>query len=551
MNRHSCYLDALRPHLELATVAILLVASLAAQAQVRDTKVVVHTARLTGIVRDAETGTVMRRAMVRATSLSRRETRTALTGSDGRFEIPDVEVGRYSISGSKGGYVTSQYGQKRPFAQGTPVDVKAGDTIDIVLPLTPGASIEGVVLDEFGEPVADAVMMTLRTQYAGGRRRLAPTGRVLTTNDRGEFRLFGLPAGSYVLSASPIANQNEASPGTIGFAPSYFPGTTDPGSAETIGLAAGERRVGANLILAMVKTASVVGVASDANGAPMTGGAVVAVSWVGGLPLVAGSTQIKQDGAFALDGLPPGRFTLAATSNAKPAPGTPVDVGVAEVNTANGSVTGVLVTVPRLSRISGAIRMFDDRPPTPIQVRLRSLDPSELLDSNAAILQVKPDGTFDGSVRAGRFMVDIPESANSLYLQRVMQNGSDVSDGIVVIEGEPLEGLQLVVTDQPAVVSGELADPKASRDYAAVVFAKDPDRRGYRSRFIAAVKSNAAGQFEIKGLPQGDYLAVAVDYLEAGEERDGALLEAWSYQAQPVTVTTGKPASVKLTLERR
>ena len=65
-----------------------------------------------------------------------------------------------------------------------------------------GEGITGRVVDEFGEPVADAQVAPMRSANQGGRRRMMPSGRASMTNDIGEFRIFGLPPGQYVISAT-------------------------------------------------------------------------------------------------------------------------------------------------------------------------------------------------------------------------------------------------------------------------------------------------------------------------------------------------------------
>ena len=79
------------------------------------------TARIAGQVVNAETGKPLRRAVVRASSPELREGRSVSTDNEGRWKIAELPAGRYSIFVSKGGYVTLQYGQRRPFEQGKPV----------------------------------------------------------------------------------------------------------------------------------------------------------------------------------------------------------------------------------------------------------------------------------------------------------------------------------------------------------------------------------------------------------------------------------------------
>jgi len=522
-------------------------------AQTRVVNPVQEAGRLTGIVRDSATLKPLRRATVRVGAIDRRDTKTVVTGGDGRFDLKDLPAGRYLISGAKGGYITAQYGQQRSFTQGTPVEVRRAETVDVTLDLPYGASIEGVVFDEYGEPVADAVMMSLRNRYAGGQRRLAPVGRVLTTNDRGEFRLFGLPPGAYILSALPNSTQSADDGGNrSGFAPSYFPGTTDVAFADAILLEPGEQKAGVTLVLATVKTVSVSGVALDRGGAPLNGGVVVALSWAGGLPLPAASTSISAQGTFAFEGLPPGRFTLNATSNAAPVAGVPVEVATTGIDTTLGDVHGIRLTVPKLSQIAGRIRSLQGATNLQgVQVRLRSFEPADLTDAST-LLAVRDDGSFAGEVRPGRLFLDVPVGARPNFVVRVLHNGNDVTDaGLLVTEDEPAQDIEVTITDRPSVVTGTLTDTRDPRDFVAVIFARQTEKWHLRSRFIAAARSNESGRFELRGLPPGEYLGVAVDFLELGEERDRDVLGLWSTRARPFLVSEGEHTAVKLDFVRR
>jgi hypothetical protein len=87
-------------------------------------------------------------------------------------------AGRYTLNAAKGSYVSLQYGQRRPFEPGKPVEVLEGQTIErLDFSLPRGAVITGRILDEFGELVTDAQVAALRYQFVGGGRRLVPAGR--------------------------------------------------------------------------------------------------------------------------------------------------------------------------------------------------------------------------------------------------------------------------------------------------------------------------------------------------------------------------------------
>src|SRR3954469_22580147 len=129
------------------------------------------TARLRGRVLAADTGSIVRRAQVRVSSPDI-GTKTAMTDAQGRYEFKELPAGRFTLSVSKSGFVTMQYGQSRPFEPGRPIeltDAQVMDKADVALPR--GSAVQGHILDEFGEPVAEASVSAMRMQYSNGRRR--------------------------------------------------------------------------------------------------------------------------------------------------------------------------------------------------------------------------------------------------------------------------------------------------------------------------------------------------------------------------------------------
>ena len=88
------------------------------------------TALLKGRVVDAASGKPLRRATVRAATPENVEGRSATTDADGRWSLRSLPAGKYTISVTKGGYVTLSYGQRRPFEAGHQVDLAAGQSLE-------------------------------------------------------------------------------------------------------------------------------------------------------------------------------------------------------------------------------------------------------------------------------------------------------------------------------------------------------------------------------------------------------------------------------------
>jgi hypothetical protein len=103
----------------------------------------------------------------------------------GRFSIANVPAGRYRIFADRDDFVR---------AEGQPIAVEATQTPrDLQLSMTPSGVITGRVVDQFNDPVAKVYVRAVKNERAFE----APT------NDLGDFRIFGLPPGSYLVSAAP------------------------------------------------------------------------------------------------------------------------------------------------------------------------------------------------------------------------------------------------------------------------------------------------------------------------------------------------------------
>ena len=161
------------------------------------------------------------------------------------------------------------------------------DKVDVALPR--GSAVSGRILDEFGEPVADANVTAMRMQYSGGRRRLMQSGRNSTSNDLGQYRLFGLPPGEYYVSVTvrtfdsmimdmmgmsgaggPVGSNNNS-----GYAASYYPGTANPGEAQRLTLAVGQEAASIDIQMQPVRLSKITGSAASSDGKPMSGAMVM------------------------------------------------------------------------------------------------------------------------------------------------------------------------------------------------------------------------------------------------------------------------------------
>src|SRR5438552_11475950 len=129
------------------------------------------TSRIRGRVIAGDTGRPLRRVNVRVTAPELREMRSVSTDADGRYEFKDLPAGRYMVTATKNGYVQISYGQTRPNEGGKPLQLNEAQTVErIDFALPRGAVIAGRVIDEYGEPVANATVQALQFRFMNGVR---------------------------------------------------------------------------------------------------------------------------------------------------------------------------------------------------------------------------------------------------------------------------------------------------------------------------------------------------------------------------------------------
>jgi len=270
-------------------------------------------ARITGVVVDAESRTPLRGVRVvlfiEAPSpppVSLRGPHVLMTDPSGRFVFDRLTAGTFRIDAMKAGYVRPTEPNERPLF--TIADDQHVD--GVMVPLRKGGAIAGRILDRDGEPVTDArVQASPWTPVAIGVRPVP--GPTAVTNDLGEFRLFGLAAGDYLLVATPPAAATCFDCGGSSMLIStYYPGTTDRASASRVKVAASKTTSGIELTLQSGPSFHVSGIVVDPRGRPVEGARLMlAVDPPGNS---TGEVQSDRDGRFRFNAVPFGQYRLLA-----------------------------------------------------------------------------------------------------------------------------------------------------------------------------------------------------------------------------------------------
>jgi hypothetical protein len=528
----------------------------------RDNSVRTGTARIRGRVFAADNGAPLRKAQVRLVSPELRENRLATTDVQGTYEFKDLPAGRYTLTANKGSFVSLQYGQTRPLEPGKPLQILDAQTMEKVdFSLPRGSVITGRIVDEFGEPVTDVMVAPMRYQYQQGRRRLVPSGRTTQTNDIGEFRLFGLPPGQYYLSATFRGGMggpmDAVSDDRSGYAPTYYPGTPNIAEAQRITVSLGQSLSDVSMALVQSRTARITGTAVDSSGKPLAGGFLMMMSRSGPMFMSSGGSMIRPDGTFTVSNVAPGEYTL----NAQMPGGMPGEMG--EFASMSLTVTGddisnVQLIGSRMISVTGRIivNQEDARSLQPSSMRIMTgpVNPDQMMMGGGGG-RINDDLSFEVRTRPGLQMIRLQAAMampSGWSTRAVRYNGVDVTDtGIDFRPNEDVSGIEIELTNHPSEVSGLVTTVRGepSKDYTVVVFAQDSQKWGFMSRYLSTGRPDQDGRFKIRNLPAGSYYAVALDYIEQGDQTDPEVLDKLRDHGTLFSLNEGETKTLDLKLQ--
>ena len=527
------------------------------------------TARLRGRVVAADSGAPLRRAQIRVTSNEARLNRGVNTDADGRYELTELPAGRYNIFVSRNGYVSLQFGQRRPFESGRPLDIADGqdaDKIDFALPR--GAVISGRVTDELGEPLAGVRMAAMRYQYLpNGQRRLTPIGGGglfggFVTNDLGEYRLYSLMPGTYVVSASPAefgammmtTPGGPASTQNDGHGITYFPGTTNEDEAQAITVGLSEVAT-ASFAMVPQRTTRVSGIVRDSQGKPLSTSLSLRTQFGNGGMSVRMLTTSGTDGRFSVGNIPPGEHYIETGAR----PGVEESASV-KILADGQEITDLIVETSPGETISGRV-VFEGTSSVPKSFRVMASSPDpgspgpmRNFDNTQGIVDEK--GQFQIRGIYGRAIFNATPTTPNVggpgwFLKSVTVNGENITD--IPFDTSTARGdaqIEIVMTDKQTTLSGMAKDARGQpiTDYTVAIFPARLREGALPARYTRLVRPDQQGRFETRGLPPGDYLGVAVESLEQGGQWDPAFRKQIEPVAKRFSLSEGQTATVDLPL---
>jgi hypothetical protein len=538
------------------------------------------TAAISGsLVTDEQTPRPVRRALLTLTP-AEDGGRPVFTHSDdtGRFRFADLAAGRFVLGASKAPFLDARYGAKRPGGAPTPITLAAGQQLNgVTLRMSPGAVLSGRIQDHNGEPAYGVSVRALQVRMRDDQRSLVTVdsgSAPQTTDDRGVYRLFGLPPGEYVIRAVPRTpdgemrattdSESDADRVTVALAPVFYPGVTSAAAAQPVTLSVGEERGGLDFGLRLVRTTTVEGVVVVPSEIEPQNVQLLMLP-VGGdaQPDAVGLVSVGRDGRFRRTAVSPGQYTLSAraTLRLRGAADSESSIVVPFWASTDLSVSGAPVTVtltmqPSMT-FSGRIEFRSRHERSDADFKsvmlnlLQSGTGGPIVRIGSTPLEVDRTGRFTISgVVPGRYRLDAGVRPTLAFgpgspwrIGSAVVKGLDVLDfPLEVLPHENITDAVVTFVDYEQTISGVFQDAsgRPAPEYTIVVF--PADRRYWLpgSRRVRWARPATDGRYSIRGLPPGEYRMAAVTDLLPSNPADSAFLDQLVAPSFTLTIADGE-----------
>lgn len=456
------------------------------------------------------------------------------TDANGQYRITNLSAGSYSVDASALALTSveerDRYGRK--------ITLDRGETRENVdFSLVRGGAITGRVSEANGRPIIEEPISVSTLPAAGPQQPFYRASQVMSTDDRGVYRVYGLPPGRYKVSVGAGAGSlyQRLDQGQTYYPHTYHPGVTEDSKAGIVEVTESGEVSGVDIVVgARARTFEASGRIVDAEtGRPQPG-----INWgYGGNAMSTFGRQSDANGGFRIAGLMPGRYSVFAGCEGD------YYMDQIEFDLTDNDVTGLEIRRHRGASISGKVVVDGVSDPAELN-KLNQVS----LNAGGVGSSIDPDGSYYFcGLRPGRVKVSARSWRGSgFWLLRVERDGVDLREGIDVSPGDHVTGVRIVLAYATGVIRGQVTVPGS--DLPQGVRLQIQARRlgdEDRSSHLFA-ETDERGRFVIEGLISGEY------ELSAGSSfssTSGARIPRMQPVKQRVTVSNGTESAVTLVLK--
>jgi Carboxypeptidase regulatory-like domain len=446
-----------------------------------------HAAVIRGNVVENQTGHPLDRAVVTIEGVGA-GTQSLRTNPYGVFEFPGLPAGKYVISAARLAFAPVQYGQKHWHSSGMPISVAEGDTASLTIRMPRYGAITGTVLDENGVGLQDHEVAV----YTNTRppRLLAARAR---TDDRGMYRLSGLPPGSYLVrSKAKIYDDG-------GYLPTFYRDVPTIDLASSVEVTLDQQVDQVDFRAAPGQLVTIAGRLPR----PQSGQIVIELSSDTGTEVAT----IDARGNFSFPPMAPGQYELLAQSSSDRARGPMA--GFEEL-TVDRDLSDIRMSLSPLPTVQFSVEDAQGQPIDPQQFQVMVRRKNIGGDSPAETLQVAASGK--APLLPGRWDVAI-EPTTAYCVVGFSWSGPDTANNgraegwhEILLAPATQNAVKFVLSSAPSTVSGTVKNANGDVVAGVPVFLEpyDLDPRKPLAE-IRASRTNEHGQYSFAGLAPGLY----------------------------------------------
>jgi hypothetical protein len=428
------------------------------------------------------------------------------------------------------------------------VDGQSADRVDFAL--SRGGVIAGRITDQNGEPQPGLAITAMRFAWTpNGFRTLERMstgffGRVVT-DDLGQFRIYALMPGSYVVAAAGVAG------GFIGPEPrpqgvTYYPGTANVDDAQAVQVELGQE-VSAHFPLVSTRPARVSGRVVDSAGEPVVWRQLVLVSRTEGGVFTRSSGTTRPDGTFDITGVAPGTYTIEISPVRSATVGR--DFAFFPISIEGHDITDLLITTIPEATVRGRVIWEGDSPEPFATQRITASPADSRMNTSTGVVDAKGNFSIVGVHGHVVFQSSFTGVSGPWHVNAVRLGASDITDAGYNVTAD-IDGLEVVMTDRETSVSGNVTDALHQKvsDYT-VVFLPSEEKSGVnQSRFVRTARPDQQGRYQMKALPPGQYVAAALDSLSRDAHYNPVFQKRVRATAKPFNLKEGQQLVLDLQL---
>jgi protocatechuate 3,4-dioxygenase beta subunit len=436
-------------------VAVLLLCSAKAQAQPGEP---LGTGTISGTVTANGrplVGTTITLLQTRGRAILReRPTTRVKTDESGKYIFSKIAAGSYQIGLWSPLYAPTEDTISRHLAK--QILLEDGENVtDVDLSLVRGGAVTGKITDIEGRPLVDKHVLLIQVD---AQNRPALSYRYLRSqldsDDRGIYRVYGVPPGRYLVSAGDDKGK---------YSRTFYPGVTDYKQAAVIEVTDGGETNGIDIKFnPPFKTYAITGRAVDAETGEPVAKVMIFKEPYGPGGGQSGFYPISTNGEFQLEGLKAGKYGLTAGGGPG---GAAISYGYSEeilVDVLDKDVTGVEIRVKRGVSLSGVavIEGVSDQSVLSnlSRQRIEAVMRDEGEGPAMVAMSIDQNGRYRAEgLRPGKWTLSHIPGGGGLMLLRIERDGVPITNEIEIRRGEQVTGLRMTFGMGSGVIRGKVA----------------------------------------------------------------------------------------------